>query len=76
MAQMMQLSLRSCHATPLLHLHLFRLRFLALDAIGGESLEYNRVRGSQRVGLDYFVCYFIFMHHIYLLCICVRYFAL
>ena len=37
---------RPCRATPLLHLHLLRLRFLALDAKGGESLEYDRVRGG------------------------------
>ena len=46
MAQMMQLSSRLCHETPLLYLHLLRLRFLALDAKGGESLEYDRDRGS------------------------------
>jgi len=47
MAQMMQLSSRSCHRTPLLHLHLLCLRFLALDAKGGESLEYGRDRGAR-----------------------------
>ena len=42
---MMQLSLRQCHGTPPLHLHLQLLRFLALDA-NGERVEYARVRGS------------------------------
>jgi len=50
MAQMIQLSLRSCHGTPLLLLHLLNLRFLALDTKGGERVEYDRDRGSKRVG--------------------------
>ena len=74
---MMQLSSRPCHGTPLLHLHLLRLTFLALDANGGERVEYDRDRGACE-WVDYFVCYFI-MHRVYLSCICeifvlVRYF--
>jgi hypothetical protein len=41
MVQMMQLALRPCRGTPLLRLHLRLLRFLAFDAKGGESCEYE-----------------------------------
>jgi hypothetical protein len=47
MAQMMmQISLRQCHKTPLLHLRLQLHKFLAFDAKGGEG-EYVRLMGSQ-----------------------------
>jgi len=76
MVQMMQLRSRPCRGTPRLHLHLLRLRFLALDAKGGESLEYDRVRGA-REWVSIILCatsstciMFTFMH------ICVRYFSL
>jgi len=62
---MMQLSSRQCHGTPLLLIRLLLLRFLALDAKGGETVEYVRDRGACE-WVDSFVCLscimFTFMH--------------
>jgi hypothetical protein len=46
MVQMMELVLRPGRGTSLLRLHLRLLRFLAVDAKGGERVVSMRVRGS------------------------------